>query len=51
MLAHLYNLTIADSIIVATAIFSGYTHLLTTDPAFLRAQKEGKIKVVSLAGI
>ncbi len=43
-----YNLTNFDSVVVATAIHSGYDQIITSDPSFLRAQKDGKIKVIAV---
>ena len=37
----------ADSIIIATAIETDYTNILTDDEHFLSAKKQGKIKIIS----
>lgn len=44
--AYAHNMTVNDGIVLASAMASGSTNLLTADPIFLRAQKDGKIKVI-----
>lgn len=41
-----YNCTTSDSVILATAIETGYTNILTDDEHFIPAEKQGKIKIV-----
>ena len=43
-----FNCTTADAVILATAIETGYTDLLTDDKHFIPAEKEGKIKIIRL---
>lgn len=42
-----YKCTTADSVILATAIETDYTNILTDDEHFLSAKKQGKVKIIS----
>lgn len=41
---HAYNIPTADSIILATAVTTGFTNLLSEDRHFIPAERESKIK-------
>lgn len=41
-----FNCTIADAVILATAVETGYINLITDDNHFIPAQKQGKISIV-----
>ena len=44
-LAFTYSLTPFDSVVLASAIETGYETMLTSDPLFVRPQKEDQIKI------
>lgn len=45
-LGNSYDLKIADSVILATAIYTDYTNIITDDEHFTMPAKHGKIRVV-----
>ena len=42
-----YKCTTADAVILATAIETGYTNIITEDKHFAMAEKQGKIKMIN----
>ena len=42
-----YNCTTPDAVILATAIETGYTSLITNDEHFIPPEKQGKIKIIN----
>ncbi len=47
-ISYTYNLTNFDAVIITTAIETGFVAIPTSDPLFLRAQKDEKITVVPM---
>ncbi len=45
-LGHTYNMPTEDSVILATAVSTGHTNVLTDDAHFILADKQNKIKMV-----
>src|SRR3989338_3432602 len=46
-LGNTYNCTTPDAVILATALETGYTSLITNDEHFLSPEKQGKIKIIT----
>ena len=41
-----YNIPTADSIVLATSVVTRFTNVLTADPHFIPAEKEGRVNII-----